>query len=66
MKKTRIIQLFCVALAICMILCGLTACSGKAITLTVKALGVASYQWQFSNDNGVNWHNTSATGIEET
>ena len=39
MKKTGIIQFFCVALAICMILCGLTACSGKAITLTVKDMG---------------------------
>ena len=42
MKKTGIIQLFCVALAICMILCGLTACSGKAITLTVKDMGESS------------------------
>ncbi|MEE3492660.1 G5 domain-containing protein [Ruminococcus sp.] len=42
MKKTGIIQFFCVALAICMILCGLTACSGKAITLTVKDMGESS------------------------
>lgn len=39
MKKTGIIKMLCAALAVCMILCGLTACGAKAVTVTVNDMG---------------------------
>lgn len=37
------------------------AVNGQA-TFTVKAMNVSTYQWQYSEDNGQTWTNTTATG----
>lgn len=34
----------------------------NAVTFTVKAMNVASYQWQRSDNNGETWTNATSTG----
>ena len=35
---------------------------GEYVYLTVKAVGVESYQWQWTKDGGVTWNNNTGTG----
>lgn len=39
-----------------------TAAVGDKVSFTVEAVGVASYQWQFSTNNGSTWSDSTATG----
>jgi len=39
MKVKNYVKLLCVALVMCFVLCGLTACGAKAVTITVKDMG---------------------------
>lgn len=39
-----------------------TAAVGDKVSFTVEAVGVASYQWQFSSNNGSTWSDSTATG----
>ena len=38
--------------------------AGDAFIFTVEATGVATYQWQFSTNNGSTWTNTNWTGAK--
>lgn len=38
------------------------AVAGDTVTFHVEATGVASYQWQFSTDDGATWNNLTWTG----
>ncbi len=41
-----------------------TAAVGETASYSLKAEGIASYQWQYSKDNGASWYKSSATGAE--
>ena len=37
---------------------------GDAVSFTVEATGVKSYQWEISNNNGASWYNAGGTGCK--